>query len=218
MIDGDLNSNLSRLRLKPSDRTKILRTGGIPIKLCSDPKKSGIKSIKFEPLRDLLHDFAPITAKLSPVSFIWAAGWIIKSNDKFSHANWNCWMKNVHKSSEKFLSSVVYQPITDSNLNDYNTISTALFQFIQLEKPNYAVIKFDLPIWLKAADMILSQRMPIIPKLYDFHSLKSYLATFGVSFADSGLHDIKYHIYEGKLTADSILNANRYDKAIRVHF
>ena len=181
--------------------------------------KSGIESIKFEPLRDLLHDFAPNTVKLKPVSFIWAAGWIIKkSDDKFSHANWNCWMKNVHKSSEKLLSSVVYQPITDSNLNDYSTINTALFQFIQLEKPNYAVVKFDLPIWLKAADMILSQRMPIIPKLYDFHWLKSYLATLGVIFPDSGLYDIIYHIYEGKMTAGSILNGNSYDKAIRVHF
>ena len=127
-------------------------------------------------------------------------------------------MKNVHKSSEKFLSSVVYQPITDSNLNNYSTINTALFSFIQLEKQNYAVIKFDLPIWLKAADMILSQRMPIIPKLYDFHLLKSYLATLGVIFPDSELHDIIYHIYEGKLTAGSILNGNSYDKAIRVHF
>ena len=74
VADEYLNSKLSRLRLKPSDRFKILRAGDIPIKLCSDPKKSGIDSIKFEPLSDLLHDFAPTLADLNPADIIWAAG------------------------------------------------------------------------------------------------------------------------------------------------
>ena len=45
MADEYLNSKLSRLRLKPSGWTKILRNGDIPIKLCSDLKKSGIDPI-----------------------------------------------------------------------------------------------------------------------------------------------------------------------------
>ena len=60
--------------------------------------------------------------------------------------------------------------------------------------------------------------MPIIPRLCGFHLLKSYLATFGVIFADSGLHDIIKLIYESELAADSILNGNSYDKAIPMHF
>ena len=88
MTDEYINSKLSRLRLKPSDRTRILRAGDNLIKLCSDPKKSGIHSITFEPLSDLLHDFALTPAELNPADFIWAAGWIIKkSNDQFSHAS-----------------------------------------------------------------------------------------------------------------------------------
>ena len=47
--------------------------------------------------------------------------------------------------------------------------------------------------------------MPIIP-------------AFGVIFADSRLHDIIKFIYEGQQAADSILNGNSYDKAIRAHF
>ena len=127
-------------------------------------------------------------------------------------------MKSVHNSNEKSPSSFVYQPIIDSNPNYYSTINTALLRCIQLEKTNYALITFDLPIWLKAVDLILSQKMPIIPRLGSFHLFKSYLATFGVIFADSGLHDIIKLIYEGELAADSILNGNSYDKAIRVHF
>ena len=103
-------------------------------------------------------------------------------------------MKNAHNSNEKSPSSIVYQPIIDSNPNDYSTINTALLQCVQLEKPNYAVITFDLPILFKTVDLILSQRMPITPRLDGFHLLKSYLATFGVIFADSGLHDNKTHI------------------------
>ena len=185
----------------------------------SDPKKSGINSIKFEPLGDLLHDFAPTLAELNPANIIWAAGWIIqKSDDKFSHANWNGCMKNAHNSNEKSPSSIVYQTIIDSNPNDYSTINTALLQCVQLEKPNYAIITFDLPILFKAVDLILSQRIPITPRLGGFHLLKSYLATFGVIFADSGLHDITKLIYEGELAADSILSDNSYDKAFRVYF
>ena len=67
--------------------------------------------------------------------------------------------------------SIVYETIIDSNPNDYNTINTALFRCIQLEKKNYAVITFPLPIWLKAVDLILSQRMQIIPRLGGSHLL-----------------------------------------------
>ena len=71
---------------------------------------------------------------------------------------------------------------------------------------------------MKAVALILSQRIPIIPRRGGFHLLKPYLASFGVIFADSGLHDIIKLIYEGELAADSILNYNSYDKAIRAHF
>ena len=66
ITDEYLNSKLSRLRLKPSDRAKILRAGDIPIKLCSDPKKSGIDSIKLESLSNLLHNFASTSGELNP--------------------------------------------------------------------------------------------------------------------------------------------------------
>ena len=123
-------------------------------------------------------------------------------------------MKNVHNSNKISPSSIVYQQIIDSNPNDYSAITTALLRCIQLEKTNYTVITFDLPIWLKAVDLILSQRMPIIPRLGGFHLLKSCFATFDVIFADSGLHDIIKLISEDELAADSILNGNSYDKAI----
>ena len=109
------------------------------------------------------------------------------------------------------------QPIIHSKPNDYSTINTALLQRIQLEKPNYAVIKFGLPIWLKTVDLILSQRMPIIRRFGGFHLLKFYLATFGVIFADRLIRLIKL-IYEDERAADIIRNGNGYDKGIQAHF
>ena len=97
------------------------------------------------------------------------------------------------------VSSIVYQSIINSDPNNYSTINTALLQCIQLEKPDYAVITFDLLIWLKAVDLILRQRMPIISRLGGFHLLKSYLATFGVILA----------------TADSIPMTKRFRSKIK---
>ena len=49
-----------------------------------------------------MHDFAPTPTEMDYVDIIWAAESIIKkSDDKFSHANWNVSMKNVHNSNEK---------------------------------------------------------------------------------------------------------------------
>ena len=40
--DKYLNSKLSPIKTEVIDRTKILRAGDIPMKLCSDPKKSSL--------------------------------------------------------------------------------------------------------------------------------------------------------------------------------
>ena len=56
--------------------------------------------------------------------------------------------------------------------------------------------------------------MPLIPRLGGFHLLKSYLATFGVIFADNGLYDIIKLKYDGELAPDSILSVNSHDEGI----
>ena len=96
--------------------------------------------------------------------------------------------------------------------------TSTLIRCIEDQKLNVPVITFDLPIWLKSVDIILSENLAIIPHLGGFHLLKSFLGTFGNIFADSGLREMIQLIYPGELTADSILNGNSYDKAIRAHF
>ena len=135
----------------------------------------------------------------------------------FSHANWNGWMKSIYNSEGKEANHIEYQPIIDGDPNDHSTIYTALLRCIEKEKPNISVITFDLPLWLKSVDIILSRNLPIIPRIGGFHLLKSFLGTFGAIFADSGLRDIVQLIYPDEIDADSINNGNSYDKAIRAH-
>ena len=113
-----------------------------------------------------------------------------KKDEIFSHANWNGWMKSIPNSEGKEANHIEYQPIIDGDPNDHNTVSTALLRCTEKEKPNISVITFDLRLWLKSVDIILSRNLPIIPRLGGFHLLKSFLGTFGAIFADSGLSDI----------------------------
>ena len=136
----------------------------------------------------------------------------------FSYANWNGWLKSIHNSEGKETNHTEYQPIIDGDPNNHNTIYIALLRCIEKEKRNISVIAFDLPLWLKSADIILSRNLPIIPQLGGFHLLKSFLGTFGATIADSGLRDIVQLICPGEVGADSILNVSSYGKAIRSHF
>ena len=127
-------------------------------------------------------------------------------------------MKSIHNSEGKEANHIEYQSIIDGDPNHPSKICTAILRCIGKEKPNISVITFDLPIWLKSVDLILSRNFPIILRLGEFYLLKSFLGTFGAIFADSGLRDIVQLIYPGEIAADSIVNGNSYDKAIKVHF
>ena len=127
-------------------------------------------------------------------------------------------MKSIHDSEGKAANHIEYQPVIDSDQNDHNTIYTALLQCIVKENPNISVITFCLALWLKAVDIILSRNLPMILRLGGFHLLKSFLGIFGAIFAGRGIRDILQLIYPGEIAADSILNGNSYDTAIRFHF
>ena len=215
--NDELNYQVPRCRLSPTEKAKVLKAGDIPIKHCPDPKKSGIESMVFQPLEKLTENFSSIPARPDPLDGVWSAGWIMKKKDeRVSHSNWNGWMKNVHCSDNKEVNDIEYMPIIDGDPNDHSTIYTLLQKSLEME-PN-PVVTFDLPIWLKSVDIIKSKKLSIIPRLGGFHLLKSFLGTFDSIFADSGLHELVQLIYPGPTVADSILNGGSYDKAIRSHF
>lgn len=76
---------------------------------------------------------------------------------------------------------------------------------------------FDLPIWLKAVNIIKQANLPVIPRLGGFHLLKSYLGSIGNIMEDSGLLDEIQLIYPGSTTANHIMDGGCFDKAICAH-
>ena len=102
---------------------------------------------------------------LTPEDTLWTAGWLIKAREpEFHHPNWNGWMKKIHADDAKKRTHVDFLPVIDGDPNDYGTIYTTLRECMRLPGDNVAIVTFDLPIWLKAVDIIKQTNLPIIPR------------------------------------------------------
>ncbi|KAI4804826.1 hypothetical protein KUCAC02_026439, partial [Chaenocephalus aceratus] len=147
-----------------------------------------------------------------------AIRWVIKAQDpEFPHSNWNGWMKSIHADDVKQRTQIDFLPIIEGDPNDLNTIFTTLKECTWLSADRVTIVTFNLPIWLKAVDIIKQTNLPIIPRLGGFHLLKSYLGSIGNIMEDSGLLELIQLIYPGSTTANHILDGGCFDKAIRAH-
>ena len=82
---------------------------------------------------------------------------------------------------------------------------------LPLSTAGVARVTFDLPIWLKAVDIIKQANLNVIARLGGFHQLKSYRGLMGNIMQDSGLLDgLDCLIYHGSTTAN-------HNKAIHAH-
>ena len=124
-------------------------------------------------------------------------------------------MKQIHANDAKQSTQIDFLPVIDGDPNDLNTIFTTLKECIRLN--GTAVVTFDLPIWLKAVNIVKQANLPVIPRLGGFHLLKSYLGSIGNIMQDSGLLEVIQLIYPGSTTANHILDGGCFDKAIRAH-
>ena len=88
---------------------------------------------------------------------------------------------------------------------------------MRLSGDRVTIVTFDLPIWLKAVDIIKQANLPVIPRLGRFHLLKSYLGSIGNIMEDSGLLELIQPIYPESTTANHILDGGCFVKAIRAH-
>jgi len=131
---------------------------------------------------------------------------MIKAHDpEFSLSNWNGWMKRIHASRAKHSTQIDYLSVNEGDPNDLNTIFTTVKECILLSANRVAIATFDLPIWLKAMDIIKQANLPVIARLAGFH------------LKDSGLLEVIQLIYPGSTTAIHIMDGGCFDKAIRAH-
>ena len=99
-------------------------------------------------------------------------------------------MKRIHADNTKLSSQVNFLPVIEGDPNDHRTIFTTLKECMRLSENKITIVTFDLPIWLKAVDIIKSENVSIIPRLGGFHLLKSFLGSSGNIMDDSGLLEV----------------------------
>ncbi|CAB4039508.1 Hypothetical predicted protein [Paramuricea clavata] len=216
--DDRTKTAINRVKLKTLDKAKILKAAEVKILPFTIRKQTGIDAITFLSIADLASSVAQEQSLLSPGDTLWTAGWAIKGKDpEFQHSNWNGWMRRIHADDAKESTHVDLLPVIEGDPNDHRTIFTTLKECMRLSGDEVAIVTFNLPIWLKAVDIIKQANLPIIPRLGGFHLLKSYLGSLGKIVEDSGLLELIQLIYPGSTTADHILSGGCFDKAIRAH-
>ncbi|KAK5884494.1 hypothetical protein CesoFtcFv8_018309 [Champsocephalus esox] len=216
--DPQTTAAVHRVKLKALDKAKILRGAEVKILPFTNRTRTGINTITFLPITELASSVTQDQLLLTPGDTLWAAGWVIKAQDpEFPHSNWNGWMKSIHADDVKQRTQIDFLPLIEGDPNDLNTIFTTLKECTRLSADRVTMVTFDLPIWLKAVDIIKQTNLPIIPRLGGFHLLKSYLGSIGNIMEDSGLLELIQLIYPGSMTANHILEGGCFDKAIHAH-
>ena len=80
-----------------------------------------------------------------------------------------------------------------------------------------AIITFDLPLFIKASQIVKYQKLEVVVRFGGFHFLKSYLGCIGYIMEGSGLAEAMEVLY-GPNTVQYILKGAAYSKALRAHF
>jgi len=117
------------------------------------------------------------------------------------------------------VSAVSVLPLIDLNLSDINCIfSTLVFIQQQAEKLSITTpcVTFDQPLWVKAVDIILANRMNIVCRLGGFHTIMSFLGSIGMVMAGSGISDAFETCY-GSSTVQQMLSGKQVSRAVRGH-
>lgn len=143
----------------------------------------------------------------------WYNGWV---EGRSVHPNFMGFMHQ--KYNELTLkSSIEFLRIINANPNDMQTIYTTIMRAIKGTHESPAIITFDLPLFIKASQIVKEQKLEVVVRLGGFHFLKSFLGCIGYIMEDSGLAEAMSVVY-GPNTVQHILKGAAYSKALRAHF
>ena len=123
--------------------------------------------------------------------------------------------QKYNKLTVKF--SIEFLCIINVNPNDMQTIYTTIIRAIKGTNKSPAIITFDLPLFIKASQIVKGQKLEVVVQLGGFHLLKSYLGCIGYIMEGSGLAEAMGVVY-GPNTVKYILKGAPYSKALRAHF
>jgi hypothetical protein len=156
----------------------------------------------------------PITVTLN---LLWSAGGIL--TDK-ARLNWSGFTQTVCDGEHPPASKIAFLPIVNLQPTDETCVhSTLAFISTQAEFLNITTpcVTFDQPLFIKALDIVLAEKMNIIVRLGGFHIMSSFLGSIGYMMRGSGLEDLLGVLY-GKNVVETILQGKDYKRAVRGHF
>ena len=143
----------------------------------------------------------------------WYNGWI---EGRSVHPNFMGFMHQKYNGlTLKY--SIEFLHIINANPNDKQTIYTTIMRAIKGTHESPTIITFDLPLFIKASQIVKEQKLEVVVRLGGFHFLKSFLGCIGYIMEDSGLAEALSVVY-GPNTVKHILKGAAYSKALRAHF
>lgn len=122
--------------------------------------------------------------------------WIVSQTDYSLQSAWASFVHDIHsgdKACQVLASNIQMHPAIDRNPNDHSTIySMLLYIAQQCQKLNIptSCVTYDLPLWLKAIDVVNSKNLNVICWLGPFHTLVSFLGSIGYILSGSGLAEV----------------------------
>ncbi len=158
---------------------------------------------------------ADITSNLD---LIWHVGWFCQ--DEEPRCSWAGFIHDVTTGAYRQPADIRLLPITDRSPNDPTCIiySTLLFIQQQSKKLNLEIpcVTFDQPLWLKAIEIVHTEKLKIVCRLGPFHAIMSFLGSLGNLMAGSGLAELLQCCY-GSNTVTHMLTGKAVGCALREH-
>lgn len=104
-------------------------------------------------------------------------------------------MSFMHKKYNglKVKSSIEF--IINANPNDKQTIYTTIMRAIQETHKSPTIVAFDLPLFIKASQIVKEQKLEVFVRLEGFHFPKSYLGCIGYIMEGNDLEEAMGVIY-----------------------
>ena len=213
-------------RLLRSTAADMVRNRGIPLLSYNHPQKSALTAISFKSydlLCDLFHK--PVSGFSTDEDILWHAGWFVTDacNPRFG---WSGFMHELHQPNTSSTlptvqsAIITMHPIIDQNPNELSTVYSTLLYVDQQAKQmslQTSCVTFDQPLWLKAIDIVQSEKLNIVCRLGPFHMLMSFLGSIGKVMEGSGLVEALQCCF-GLNAITHMLSGKAVKRAIRGHF
>ena len=157
-------SKMTRRTVTPEDKKYVLSK--LDIKLMSFKPKAinSLSSVKFIPFLELQKKFSYSISTVG--NSIWSTGLIIKVNTpEFSHCNWKGFSISMYHENKSAKSAISYLQVSNiipsnSKPDNFSTVFTKIQESMKSVKSKPLNITFDLPLWIKAIQILIEMKLP----------------------------------------------------------